>query len=86
MKTADSQTRAASPPPIPNPRGEGVAQNAKTNKPQKTGIIAGKKRGGQPGNRNATRPVPSLSRRIRDLNRRINAALRASDALCKPDR
>jgi hypothetical protein len=58
-----------------------VAKSAKTNKPQKAGILAGKKRGGQPGNRNAARSVPNLSHRIRDLTRRINAALRAGNAL-----
>jgi hypothetical protein len=55
-----------------------VGHAAKTNKSQKTGIVAGRKRGGQPGNRNAAKPVPALSARLRDLNRRIRAALRAA--------
>lgn len=79
MKTDDPQNRAARttacPTPVLPPRGEGVGEKAKTNKPQKTGIVGGKKRGGQPGNRNAAGPVTALSR-ARDLNRRIRAALR----------
>jgi len=41
--------------------------------------------GAPSGNRNAAKPVPSLSARIRDLDRRIRAALRAADA-SGPDR
>ena len=33
--------------------------------------------GAPTGNQNATKPVPTLSRRIRDLKRRIRAALKA---------
>lgn len=93
MKTADPRHHTASaangtpgcPPVVPAPRGEGAAKNAKTNKPQKTGIIAGRKRGGQPGNRNAAKPVTVLSQ-VRDLHRRIRAALRAADAQVKKRR
>jgi hypothetical protein len=39
-----------------------------------------RRRGGQPGNRNAARPVPSLLTQVRALRRRIHAALRIADA------
>ena len=57
----------------------GIAQ---TNNRQKTGIIPGKKRGGQKGNRNAAKPVHALSTRIRDLKRRARAAIRLVDERC----
>jgi hypothetical protein len=78
MKTDDPHRDAACPAAIHPRRGEGAAKTAKTKKPQKTGIVGGRKRGGQPGNRNAAKPVTPLSR-IRDLNRRIRAALRAAE-------
>jgi hypothetical protein len=49
----------------------------KTNDSQATGIPAPRRRGGQRGNTNAAKPVPTLSRRLRDLKRRIRAALKA---------
>jgi hypothetical protein len=49
----------------------------KTNKPQPTGIPAPRRRGGQPGNTNAAKPANALSR-LKDLRRRIRAALRAA--------
>jgi hypothetical protein len=48
----------------------------KTNDSQATGISARRRRGGQPGNTNAAKPLPTLSRRLRDLKRRIRAALK----------
>jgi hypothetical protein len=49
----------------------------KTNDSQATGIPPRRRRGGQPGNQNAAKPFPTLSRRLRALRRRIRAALRA---------
>lgn len=91
MKTPDSQTRTvippapppgvgACPPIMPPAGGGGCAENRKTNKPQKTGIAATKRRGGQPGNRNAARPLTALSACIRRFDRQMRAALRRSDA------
>jgi hypothetical protein len=57
----------------------------KTNNRQRTGIIPGKKRGGQPCNRNAAKPVHSLSAvqaKVRDFKRRARAAIRMADGLC----
>jgi len=48
----------------------------KTNKSQPTGIPATRRRGGQVGNTNAARSMNALSRRLRDLKRRIRAALK----------
>ncbi len=48
----------------------------KTNNRQAVGIAPRRRRGGQPGNRNAARPVPTLSRKVRALKRRIRAALK----------
>ncbi|MDB5734178.1 MAG: hypothetical protein JWN16_815 [Alphaproteobacteria bacterium] len=49
----------------------------KTTVPQPTGIPPRRRGGGQSGNQNAARPIPTLSRRLRDLKRRIRAALKA---------
>lgn len=49
----------------------------KTNDSQATGIPAPRRRGGQPGNRNAAKPVLALSHRLRALKRRVRAALKA---------
>jgi len=49
----------------------------KTNDSQASEIPARRRRGGQKGNRNAAKPVNALSRRLRDLKRRIRAALKA---------
>ena len=49
----------------------------KTNDSQATGIPPRRRRGGQPGNANAAKPLPTLSRRLRDLKGRIRAALKA---------
>lgn len=49
----------------------------KTNDSQPTGIPAPRRRGGQPGNRNAAKSMDTLSRRLRELKRRIRAALKA---------
>ena len=49
-----------------------------TKKRHPTGIPPGKRQGGQPGNRNAAKPVPALStirRRIHALMRRARAAM-----------
>ena len=54
-----------------------MSQFIKTNDSQATGIPARRRRGGQPGNKNATKPVRTLSRRLRALKRRIRAALKA---------
>lgn len=48
----------------------------KTNDSQATGIPPRRRRGGQPGNQNAAKPVRALSRRLRALKRRIRAALK----------
>jgi hypothetical protein len=56
-----------------------MSQKPKTNNRQKTGIIPAKARGGQPGNRNAAKPVHALSlleARLRDIRRRLRATLR----------
>jgi hypothetical protein len=79
MKTDDPHRDAACPAAVHRHRGEGAAKTAKTKKPQKTGIVGGRKRGGQPGNRNAAKPMTMISRQVRDLNRRIRAALRAAE-------
>ena len=39
--------------------------------------------GAPAGNRNAAKPVPALSTRLRDLKRRANAAIRAVDSMAK---
>ena len=49
----------------------------KTNIRQPTGIPPRRRRGGQPGNTNAAKPVHALSRRLRALKRRLRAALKA---------
>ncbi len=49
----------------------------KTNDSQATGIPRRRRRGGQPGNRNAAKSFLTLSHRLRDLKRRIRAALKA---------
>ena len=54
-----------------------MSQFLKTNNRQMVAITPRRKRGGQPGNQNAARPVPTLSRKLRDLKRRIRAALKA---------
>jgi hypothetical protein len=59
----------------------------KTNNRQKPGIIPGKKLGGQPGNRNAAKPVSPLSAMeaiLRDFRRRASAAIRAADGVRCP--
>ena len=50
-----------------------MSRNGQTKKRHPTGIPPRKKHGGQPGNRNAVRPVLALStlrRRVRALRRR----------------
>jgi hypothetical protein len=42
--------------------------------PADAGLPPKKRRGGQPGNRNAAKPFNILSRRIRDLKKRARAA------------
>jgi hypothetical protein len=54
-----------------------VSPFIKTNDSQATGIPARRRRGGQPGNANAAKPVRTLSRRLRALKRRIRATLKA---------
>ncbi len=54
-----------------------MTQLRKTNNRQVTGIIPCRRRGGQPGNQNAAKPVSTLSRKVRALKRRIRAALKA---------
>jgi hypothetical protein len=49
----------------------------KTNDSQVTGILPRRRRGGQPGNQNAARSILALSRRLKDVKRRIRAALKA---------
>lgn len=49
----------------------------KTNTSQPTGIPPLRRRGGQPGNSNAAKTMLTLSRRLRQLKRRIRAALKA---------
>ena len=39
-----------------------------------------RRRGGQPGNRNALKPVNALSRRVRDLKRRARDLIAAAEA------
>jgi hypothetical protein len=59
-----------------------VRANAKTNAAQAPVRPRTRRRGGQPGNRNAAKPVHPLSAlkaRIRDFNRRVRAALRQAD-------
>ena len=53
-----------------------MSQFVKTNDSQATGIPARRRRGGQPGNKNAAKSVRALSRRLRELKRRIRAALK----------
>lgn len=50
----------------------------KTNGRQASGIPRPRRRSGQAGNTNAARPVNTLSRRLKDLKRRIRAALKAA--------
>ena len=55
-----------------------MSQNGQTKKRHPTGIPPGKRHGGQPGNRNAAKPVLALStlrRRVRVLKRRATAAM-----------
>jgi len=52
-----------------------MSRNRKTNDSQASGIPRARRRGGQPGNRNAVKPVTPLSAAMRDLDRRIRAAL-----------
>ena len=54
-----------------------MTRKCKTTVAQPTGIPPRRRGGGQPGNRNAAKPVPTLSARLRDLRRRIRAALKA---------
>jgi len=49
----------------------------KTNNRQAIGIAPRRRRGGQPGNQNAAKPVSTLSRKVRALKRAIRAALKA---------
>jgi hypothetical protein len=49
----------------------------KTNTGQAIDRPRTRRRGGQPGNQNAAKPLPTLSRRLRALRRRIRAALKA---------
>jgi hypothetical protein len=53
-----------------------MSQKRKTNNGQGVGFAPRRRRGGQPGNRNAAKPVPTLSRKVRELKRRIRAALK----------
>jgi hypothetical protein len=53
-----------------------MTQNRKTNNRQRIGITPRRRRGGQPGNQNAAKPLPTLSRTVRDLKRRIRKALK----------
>ncbi len=54
-----------------------MTQFIKTNNRQVVGMTPRRRRGGQPGNHNAAKPLPTLSRKVRDLKRRIRAALKA---------
>ena len=59
-----------------------MSESDKTNAVQVPVRPRTRHRGGQPGNRNAAKPVPSLSmlkRRIRALKRRARAAIKAVD-------
>jgi hypothetical protein len=49
----------------------------KTNDSQVPEIPRRRRRGGQPGNRNAARSILALSHRLKALKRRIRAALKA---------
>jgi hypothetical protein len=53
-----------------------MSQNAKTNNRQVLGMTRGRRRGGQPGNRNAAKPVHALSLVIADFRRRVRTAIR----------
>ena len=62
----------------PSRQGEGVGENGQTNTAQAIGRPRTRRRGGQPGNRNAAKPVLALStlrRRVRALTRRAKAAM-----------
>lgn len=56
-----------------------MSKMPKTNKRQRLDIAARPRRGGQPGNRNAAKPVHPLSNRIAALKRRARALIRAAD-------
>ena len=56
---------------------------AETIRRQPTGIPPRKGRGAPKGNHNAARPVRALSTRLKDLKRRVRAAIRLADALAK---
>jgi hypothetical protein len=59
-----------------------MSESDKTNAVQAPVRPRTRRRGGQPGNRNAARPVPSLSmlkRRIRALKRRARAAIKEAE-------
>lgn len=66
--------------PAPARQGEGVGETCKTNTAQVSVRPRIRRKGGQPGNRNAVRPVPSLStieRKNRALNKRVRQILAA---------
>lgn len=72
----------ANPPPVPTPRGEGVRAFAKTTVADGIGPSLKRKPGGQPGNRNAGKPVHPLSAlqaRVRELRKRARALIRRAE-------
>lgn len=85
MKPQDDHSRAANPPPVPAPGGGGRPGIAETNIADGIGASLKRKRGGQPGNGNARKPVDALSTlqaRIRDWKRRARAAIRLVEKGC----
>jgi len=57
-----------------------MTRKAKTTPQAHPGKSSNWRSGAPAGNRNAARPVPSLLTQVRDLRRRIRAALKIADA------
>ncbi len=54
----------------------------KTKNRHPVGITPRKNRGGQPGNRNAAKPMSTLSAIVRDFQKRVKAAIRLVNSQC----